>query len=309
MRISQPRLTSFERVTYFDCMRRALRNLLFATSLAVLAPGLTLGCNRWQPARAYQVPPGSAGGKPTYDAVQEVLAASKYQVLEKNDAAFTTKVRSHAHESNDALASFIAIAVEPNGHVVLTPSGYLVRPDGTIHRKLESELEELEYALSQRLNVPLGARQPLPPPPVASASAAPTATASASSTGIPYAWSERAYEPSTWGSDEFTCVPVKIAPEDQSQLRLRLSNGQDATVVISIAYAPELCRSPQQCSLPGGCPALGLGDEQQVAALAGLISSNAVAKEAVLTSRGVPIATLDLSKHGSIAKAMQQGKK
>jgi hypothetical protein len=301
-------LTSFERVTYFAPMRRALRDLLFATSLAILAPGLTLACNRWQPARAYQVPPGAAGAKPTYDAVQEVLAASKYQVLEKNDAAFTTKIRSHAHESNAAMASFIAVAVEPNGHVVLTPSGYLVRPDGTIHRKLESELEELEYALAQRLNVPLGARQPLPPPPVVTASAAPTASASASS-GIPYAWSERAYEPSTWGSDEFTCVPVKIAPEDQGQLRLRLSNGQDATVVISIAYAPELCRSPQQCSLPGGCPALGLGDEQQVAALAGLISNNAVAKEAVLTSRGVPIATLDLSKHGSIAKAMQQVKK
>jgi hypothetical protein len=29
----------------------------------------------------------------------------------------------------------------------------------------------------------------------------------------------------------------------------------------------------------------------------------------VLTSRGVPIATLDLSKHGSIAKAMLQLKK
>ena len=303
-------MTSFEPVTYFAWMRRALRNLLFASSLAILAPGLMLGCNRWQPARAYQVPPGSAGAKPTYDAVQEVLAANKYQVLEKNDAAFTTKVRSHAHESNEALASFIAIGVEPNGHVVLTPSGYLVRPDGTIHRKLESELEELEYALSQRLNVPLGARQPLPPPPVASPSAAPTGGAGASATGgIPYAWSERAYEPSTWGSDEFTCIPAKIPPEDQSQLRLRLSNGQDASVVISIAYAPELCRSPQQCSLPGGCPALGLGDEQQVAALAGLISNNAVAKEAVLTSRGVPLATLDLSKHGSIAKAMLQVKK
>ncbi|MDQ2645752.1 MAG: hypothetical protein M3020_18190 [Myxococcota bacterium] len=293
-------------------MRRALRNLLFASSLALLTPVLTLGCNRWQPARAYQIPPGSAGAKPTYDAVQEVLSANKYQVLEKNDAAFSTKIRSHAHESNDALASFIAITVESNGHVVLTPSGYLVRPDGTIHRKLESELEELEYALSQRLNVPLGARQPLPPPAppptAATAGTAPSASTS-SPTGIPYAWSERAYEPSTWGSDEFTCVPVKIAPEDQSQLRLRLSNGQDATVVISIAYAPELCRSPQQCSLPGGCPALGLGDEQQVAALAGLISNNAVAKEAVLTSRGVPIATLDLSKHGSIAKAMLQLKK
>jgi len=293
-------------------MRRALRNLLFATSLAILAPGLTLGCNRWQPARAYQVPPGTAGGKPTYDAVQEVLAANKYQVLERDDAAFTAKIRSHAHETNDALASFIGVAVEPDGRIVLTPSGYLVRPDGTIHRKLESELEELEYALSQRLNVPLGARQPLPPPAAPAspaASATPTTTASTATGGIPYAWSERAYEPSTWGSDEFTCVPVKIAPEDQSTLRLRLSNGQDATVVISIAYAPELCRSPQQCSLPGGCPALGLGDEQQVTALAQLISNNVVAREAVLTSRGIPIATLDLSKHGSIAKAMQHVKK
>jgi hypothetical protein len=88
-----------------------------------------------------------------------------------------------------------------------------------------------------------------------------------------------------------------------------LSNGENAKVAISIAYAPELCRSAKQCKLPGGCPALGLGDEHQVQALAERIAKQEIQSEATLTSRGQPIAKLDLSRHGSIAKALLQIKK
>jgi hypothetical protein len=285
-------------------MRRAFRQLLLLTLLAVAAP--MPGCNRWRPARVYEVS-AKTPGRATYEVTQEVLAAKKYQVLERDDAALSTRVRAHAHESSKTMASFIVVRVSDDGRVTLSPSGYLVRPDGTIHRKLESELEELEFAIANRLNAPPGPQAWAAPPPAASSP--PPATVGTSSGTLPKAWSERAYEPSTWGSDEFTCIPAKIPAEQQAELRLRLSDGQDANVAISIAYAPELCRSPQQCSQPGGCPALGLGDEQQIQALAGRIARKEIGSEATLVARGVPIATLDLSRHGSVAKALTQVKK
>lgn len=288
-------------------MRGTLYRLSFWTLLALSVP--VVACNRWRPARAYEVQVQQPG-RVAYDATHEVLAAGRYQVVERNDDARRARVRAHAHESNDAQASFIQVEVAPDGRVTLTPSGYLVRADGTIHRKLEAEVEELERAIALRLNGQIGAPtaavasggSPAPAP-------SPPSTPAASSGAVPHAWTERAYDPGTWGSDEFTCIPARIPPEQQSELRLQLSNGQEASVAISIAYAPELCRSPQQCSLPGGCPALGLGDEQQVQALAGRIARKEVSSQATLVARGTPLATLDLSRHGSVAKALAQIKK
>ena len=122
------------------------------------------------------------------------------------------------------------------------------------------------------------------------------------------AWNEAAYDPNTWGPGEFTCLPVKLPKEDQQTLKLKLSNGEEADVAISLAYAPELCRSPSQCPTPGGCPALGLGDAQQVARLAQRLVSKEIRGMATLLHRGQPVATLDLTRHGLVAKAMAQVK-
>jgi len=184
--------------------------------------------------------------------------------------------------------------------VHLGASGYLVHPDGTIHKNLNSELASLQKTLSKRL-----ASGALPPPPPA-APVDVTQTPSAAPGSLPTAWSEPAYDPSVWGHGNFTCLPVKLAAEQQSELSLKLSNGENADVSLSLAYAPELCRSPGECKLPGGCPALGIGDTDHVSRLAGRLSKKEIGPQATLLLKGQPVAIIDLSKHGSIAQAMTE---
>jgi hypothetical protein len=83
-----------------------------------------------------------------------------------------------------------------------------------------------------------------------------------------------------------------------------LSNGENADLLLSLAHAPELCRSAAQCKLPGGCPALGIADAERVSRLAARLSKHEVGPLATLLSKGQAVATIDLSKHGSIAQAM-----
>jgi hypothetical protein len=101
-------------------------------------------------------------------------------------------------------------------------------------------------------------------------------------------------------------LPVKIPAEDQGTLKLKLSNGEEADLVLSLAYAPELCRSPKQCPLPTGCPALGFGDAQQVNQLAKLLVDKRVGEQATVLHRGQPVVVIDLLSHGLIAKAIAQ---
>jgi hypothetical protein len=185
--------------------------------------------------------------------------------------------------------------------VHLGASGYLVHPDGTVHKSLNSELARLQKSLQQRLGsgaAPRGQAGPasasLPPPP------------NPPPGSLPVAWSEPAYDPSVWGHGNFTCLPVKLAVEEQSQLTLKLSNGENADALLSLAYAPELCRSPGECKLPGGCPALGIGDPERVSRLAGRLSKSEIGSQATLLLRGQPVAVIDLSKHGSIAQAITE---
>jgi hypothetical protein len=225
-----------------------------------------------------------------------VLAQQKYQVTQQNEAQRQVTVRAHAYEDDPNSQSFITVRTMPDGKVVMTPSGGLV-VESQVHRSLTSEIEALEKLLTEKLGTSALA--------ATTGSAAPGA---APESAVPVAWNEPAYDPNTWGPGDFTCLPVKLAPEDQGLLKLKLSNGEDADVVLSLAFAPELCRSPAQCRLPSGCPALGLGDAQQVARLAERLVNQEVAPQATLVRSGQPLVTLDLTRHGLVSKAMAQVK-
>jgi len=241
---------------------------------------------------------GTGDPNATYALVLGALGDDHYQIVDQDAAAHLVRVRSHIDHTDPSRVSLIIVQVE-RAAVHISASGYLVHPDGTIHHSLNNELGSLQKLISRKLAANTGAPPPAPigaPPP--DPNAAPGA--------LPIAWSEPAYDPSVWGHGNFTCLPVKLAAQDQSQLTLKLSNGDMADVLLSLAYAPELCRSPGECKLPGGCPALGIGDPDHVTRLAGRLSKKEVGPQATLLLRGQPVAIIDLAKHGSIAQAMSE---
>ena len=274
-------------------MRRSSRSAL-GLCLLLAALGAT-ACNRWRPQQAHDVA-GLADPNATYAVVLDTLKAQKYSVLDQDAAAHSVRVRAHIGEHDPDGVSVIQARVDAGG-VHLSASGYLVHPDGSMHRALNTELASLDKQLRQKL-AQTGPTSPASPAPAA----APVAAVGS----LPLAWSEPAYDPSVWGHGNFTCLPVKLAEQEQSQLTLKLSNGENADVLLSLAHAPELCRSPAECKLPGGCPALGMADAERVSRLASRLSKHEIGPLATLLSRGQPVATIDLSKHGSIAQAMAE---
>lgn len=252
-------------------------------------------CGGWRKQPPHDVA-GLSDPNATYAAVLDTLKSEKYTVLDQDAAAHAVRVRSHVDETTKHV-SVILLRVDGSA-VHLSASGHLVRPDGTTHRALNAELASLHKALQHKLGsagggVTLAAAKPSVPP-----------SSSPPSGPLPTAWSEPAYDPSVWGRGNFTCLPVKLANEEQTQLSLKLSNGETADVLLSLAHAPELCRSPASCKLPGGCPALGIADADKVSRLAGRLSKHEIGPLATLFLRGQAIAAIDLSKHGSIAQAM-----
>ncbi|MEP7052391.1 MAG: hypothetical protein ABJB12_18635 [Pseudomonadota bacterium] len=234
----------------------------------------------------------------TFSVVLDTLHAQKYAIIDQDVAGRGVRVRSHIDEHEPSHVSIILIQVD-GAAVHLSAAGYLVHPDGTTHHRLNSELALLQKQLSARLGA--GA----PPPAIAPAATATLPPAPSAPPGsLPVAWSEPAYDPTVWGHGNFTCLPVKLALADQAQLTLKLSNGETADVLLSLAYAPELCRAPGECKLAGGCPALGIGDPDRVSRIAGRLSRHEVGALATLFFKGQPVATIDLAKHGSIAAAM-----
>jgi hypothetical protein len=203
-------------------------------------------------------------------------------------AARNVRVRSHVDEKAASRVSVILLHVEGSA-VYLSASGYLVRPDGTMHHALISELASLHRALQKKLE---------------GAGAGPSSTPPSAAVGapgaLPVAWTESASD----GGGTLTCLPVKLTDEEQTQLSLKLANGETADV--SLSLAPGLCRSPTSCKLPGGCPALGIADSDRVSRLAARLSKHEVTPLATLFSHGQPIVVIDLSKHGSIAQAMAE---
>jgi len=261
----------------------------------VLAALATAACGSWRlppPHEVRALPDATA----TYLVVLDTLKNEHYTILEQDAATHTVRVRSHVDEKSASRVSVISLHVD-GGTVYLSASGYLVRSDGTAHHALITELASLDEALEKRFG---GAS------PASNASAAPLAASSAPSASLPVAWSEPASNPSVWGNGNFTCLPVKLADEEQTQLSLKLSNGETADVLLSLARAPELCHSPAQCKLSGGCPALGIADADRVSRLASRLSKRELGPLATLYSHGQAIAVIDLSKHGSIAQAMAE---
>lgn len=261
--------------------------------IVTLALALTLGCGRWQPAKSYEVTTQS-DPQTSYAAVLDVASSESYKVVSKDDVA--KKVRLAARINAQ---SFIDVEVV-GGSVKLAAAGSLVK-DGKVHKSLGREVSALESQLKKRLAAGASAA-PAP------ASEAPAESPVAAS-GVPQSWSEPAYDPSVWGNGNFTCLPVKVPAEHQAALTIQLSNGEKADLQLSLAYAPELCRSPAQCKVPGGCPALGIGDPERVNRIAARLSKGEVASQAILLDSGKAVANIDLAKHGSIVQAMSEIKR
>jgi len=260
----------------------------------IFALGVLLGgCGGWPPARTYAVKTrADAGG--TFQAVQEVVTAHKYKVIERDDAGRTLKLRTHVDESSDKVST-ITVKVDDTGSVSLLPGGFLVRENGTIHHRLDDEISTLELAIATQL------AKGAPPP-----SATSGAPAAGEIGSTPEAWVEASADTARWGTGNFTCLPVHIPAEDTALIALRLSSGEIAKVTLSLAYADSLCRSPAACGQAAGCPALGIGDAEQVQALATLVGSQTVGATATLLYKGQAAVLVDLSRHGSIAQALGQ---
>ncbi len=283
-------------------MRSAVRALVSYSCLVTLSGLAAVACgNRYRPVEAHDVAI-AADPNATYAVVLDTLKNDRYELVDQDAVAHAVRVRSHLDQHDPAKVSIILLQVD-GAAVHLSASGYLVHPDGTIHKSLNSELASLQKSLGKRLGSPGGA-----PPSAASPAQGLPPAPSAPPGSLPVAWSEPAYDPSVWGHGNFTCLPVKLPAEDQAQLALKLSNGENADVLLSLAYAPELCRSPGECKLPGGCPALGIGDAERVSRLAGRLSKSEIGPQATLFFKGQAVAVIDLTRHGSIAQAMTEVK-
>ena len=152
---------------------------LFCACLAT-AP-VAASCGRWTPARDY-VSESKTDAASAYQKLLKVFGDKGYHVVEQRDGDHYAKVRAHIDENFVSHQSFIAAQVDAAGVVRFTPSGYLVR-EGKVHKKLASELLDLEYAMRGDVGPQpepaasvSGAPAP-PPPPEATASAAPPVVA------------------------------------------------------------------------------------------------------------------------------------
>jgi hypothetical protein len=272
----------------------ATKRAVFASVLAV---SLNTGCaGRWQPASTHDVAT-QADPQTSYGTVLELAAAKSYVVLTKDDA--NKKLRLQAQSNSKSFIDVEATA----GLVKLSPAGALVK-GSKVHKTLANEVNNFEMDLKAKLGP--GA---VTTAPATSSSSAPVAAAPGDTSGVPQAWSEPAYDPSVWGNGNFTCLPVRVPAEHQAALSLQLTNGEKADLQLSLAYAPELCRSPAQCKQAGGCPALGIGDPERVNRIAGRLSRGEIGATAVLLDSGKPVANIDLSKHGSIVQALSEIKR
>lgn len=135
---------------------------------------------------------------------------------------------------------------------------------------------------------------------------APAATGEAAAPGqrLPATWNEVALDTNRWGTGDFTCVPAAVSRDPSTALSLRLSNGTVADPGLFAQYAPDLCCLGKTCPVAEGCPALGMRNESQVLALAQQLRKREIEPLAILLVGGQEVATVNLTHHGSIRRAM-----
>jgi len=271
-----------------------VKNLALIFALICLPP---LGC-RWQSARPHVVT-SQAGADAAYRTLLDVLAEHKYQVLQQSGAERSVRVRAHVDEDEPSQPSFIAAAVDPAGTIQLTLTGYLVKPDGKVHARLTDEAEDLQEALERRFargQVTTAAQASPPPGPPAQ----PTATLAFASSSLPRGFYQAA--PPGQGEGELTCLPVHVA--ENTELTLRLSNGEISDVLLALDNAVGICTS--ECRAPNGCPALGVGDRAKVERLAERMASGQVSTQVQILAKGSAIAEIDLGRHRFIKQQLSR---
>jgi hypothetical protein len=183
-----------------------VRHTIFRACLA-FGP-FVVGCGgRWTPEAEYAAQSNTDAAS-AYAKLLKVLGDRGYHVTEQRDADHYVQVRAHIDEKFVAKQSFIAAQVDPAGVVHFTPSGHLVH-ENHVHKKLASELLDLQYAMrgdvgaapvaSAAPSAPAPPTSAAPPPPATAAptAAAPTATAAPAVAAIPVATPSPAPAPKT----------------------------------------------------------------------------------------------------------------
>jgi hypothetical protein len=99
---------------------------------------------------------------------------------------------------------------------------------------------------------------------------------------------------------------VALDEGDAAALSLQLSDGEAANVTLSLRTGDGLC--DDDCPVKAGCPALGLGGDSEVGALAQRLAGGEVETEAVLMHEGEPVATIKLDEHGSVKEPLKRAR-
>ena len=276
-----------------------MKNLALILALICLPP---LGC-RWQTARPHVVT-SQVGADAAYRTLLDVLAEDKYQVLQQSGPERSVRVRAHVDEDEPSQPSFITAAVDPAGTIQLTLTGYLVKADGKVHARLTDEAEDLQEALERRFakgQVTTTAAQSGPSPGAPPGPPAqPTATLAFASSSLPRGFYQAA--PPGQGEGELTCLPVHVA--ENTELTLRLSNGEISDVMVALNNAVGICTN--ECRAPNGCPALGVGDRAKVERLAERMASGQVSTQVQILAKGSAIAEIDLGRHRFIKQQLSR---
>ena len=144
--------TGFERIEVVEnpCDTRSVVDIHANThAMGRLVPAVLLlsclisACERWVPLSSVHVARGSEWPQVRYERMLRATEFAGYRVVEEDAEHGRFVVLGFSEErGDDAAVTFFAVQVYADGSAEITPSGHLVKPaDGTMHRKVDSELE------------------------------------------------------------------------------------------------------------------------------------------------------------------------